>query len=328
MQTESKTMLTNAEIVAVGVDAEEYHNNGQLTRGHSDYPMSSGALREFRKCPARWQRGYTPPDSEAKAFGSLLDCLVLTPEQFDSRYAVRPATYKNEKGETKPFNLNANVCKQWVEEQGAVEIITRDELAEVQAARDSLSSDAIIRDFITCSECQVHIKAEWQDKETGLVVPVKALLDLVPHKDSTFAKSFGDLKTTRNASLMAWTRWCYQAGYHQQMAFYGDMLREATGEDRVNACFVLVENYAPWQTAKRFLSEDFLEIGRLEYQSALKLYCACLKAGKWPDYDENDENCAGWSLVSPFPWMANEDAFAPKIITPEAEEPEPEDVVP
>lgn len=320
-------MITNAEIVAVGANVDDYHNNGDIKRGHPDYAMSSGALREFRRCPARWQKGYQPPETDSKSFGSLLDCLVLTPEQFDLRYAVRPSTYRNEKGEEKPFNLNATACKEWVASQGNVEIIHRDDLAEAQAARDSLTADTIIRAFIICSDTQVHIKAEWKDKETGLVVPVKALLDLVPHKDSTFSKSFGDLKTTRNAALMPWTRWCFQAGYHQQMAFYGDMLRAATGEDRVNACFLLVENYPPFQTAKRFLSEDFLEIGRLEYQSALKLYCACLKEGRWLSYDDNDENCDGWSLVSHLPWMSIEEQFSPKFIPPEPVE-ETEDIVP
>jgi hypothetical protein len=276
--------------------------------------MSSSALREFARCPSRWVGGYEPPDSEAKQYGSLLDCLALTPDQFDDRYAVRPATYPDSKtGEPKPWNANSNWCKAWIEEQEGAEIVSPGELDEAQLAVKRLRSDEIIASFLDDSDKQVWVAGLWKDEATGIIVPVKCLIDLVPRADTVFAKCLGDLKTTRNAALMPWQRWCYSAGYHIQAAFNNALYCAATGEDRTDFCFIVQENYPPFQTGKRLLSQDFMALGLAAVSRALADYCQCLKAGKWPGYDDTDEAVQSWSVVAPEPWMASHEQFAPHL---------------
>ncbi len=238
---------------------------------------------------------------------------MLTPEQFESRYAIKPATYPDRKtGEKKPWNMNATFCREWAEEQGGREIISAGDLQEADAAIRSLRRDDIITDFLAASDCQVLLQGEYV-AANGIIVPVRCLMDFVPRSDSEFFKSLGDLKTTRNAAPMPWQRWCYQAGYYIQAAFDTDLYVAATGEDRNTWCFVLVENYEPYQTGKRILSQDFLELGRAEYRQHLENYAACLKAGKWPGYDDSDESVDGWSIVAPEPFMTMRAQFAPKL---------------
>ena len=329
----------NVKIECASADPREYHlqlpNQVAIPRGDRDFAMSSSALRAFDQCPARFLKGYQPPATEAKDFGNLLDCALLTPDQFEARYAVQPLVYGStaRDPETKPWNNNATVCKEWCkyERVQGREIITTKE--EVQAADccQSLRKDEIAARFIDDSDKQVWLTGEWLDEDTKLVIPCKCLIDLVPRKDSEFCKCLGDLKTTRNAAPMAWQRWCYTAGYHIQAAWNLAMYVAATQEDRTTFCFLLVENYEPWQPAKRMLSQEFLDLGRAEINRIMALYARCLKSGNWPGYDDTDEAAAGgWSLVAPEPWMADRAMFAPRYVTgdePEAEM-EPEEVTP
>ena len=315
-------MITNARIVGVGCDPEEYHKQ-DAARGTPEYVMSASALKLFDECPSRFVAGYTPPDSDAKFHGSLLDTRLLTKEQFGKRYAIRPSTYKNEDGEEKPFNLNSKVCKSWVAEQGKKEIVSGDDVVACDQSIRRLMQDDIIASYLDASDRQVWLSGEWKDEATGLIVPLRGLVDAVPRADTVFAKTLGDIKTTRCAAASAWQRWCYQARYHVQAALYIDLYQSAVPEgDRNTFCFILSENFPPWETGKRMLSQDFLELGRASYKRTLANYCQCLKTGRFPGYDDTDESVQGWGLVACEPFMEQRDAFAPKYEFEPSEEPD------
>lgn len=304
----------NAKIVSLSADPRLYHEQ-KHERGSREFIMSSGALREFALCPDRWKRGYVSPESDARDWGSLIDCLLTSPEMFGELYAVQPDRYTNDDGDQKPWNNNAKVCRAWNQEQGQMhrEITTAKAVMECRKAIARLREDELVTAWLDACDCQVWVASEWHDEATGLVVPCKALLDFVPRLDTEFRKCLGDFKSTKSAAPMPWQRWCFQAGYHTQAAFYADQFIAATGEDRNTWCFIVQENYAPFQPGKRMLSQDFLTLGRATYTQMLANYCQCLKSGRWPGYDDTDESIQGWSLVEPELWMAERAQFAPKF---------------
>lgn len=274
--------------------------------------MSPSSLKIFAECPARWKAGYAPPDSDAKDWGNLLDTLVLTPKQFDSKFAVKPLTYKSSGAkksdliEDKPFNANSTWCQEWIAAQGGKTIISTKELIEAGAALKRLRADTTIAAFLDASDCQVQVKGEWHDKATGMIVPVQCLIDCAPRKDSEFQKSLGDLKSTRNAGQRPFARWCFTAGYHIQAAFDLALYQAAVnpknspdGEERMQWIFLVQENYAPYEVGRRMLSHEFIEIGAATYRHALARYARCVQSGEWPGYDQAEE----FSLVAPEPWM-------------------------
>lgn len=282
--------------------------------------MSPSSLKLFQDCASKYKSGYNPPDSDAKTFGSLLDTIFLTPEQLEGRYVVPPATYtdigmecpichsvtdskkcakcKTDRKEVKiqkPWNFGADICAGWKTAQGNKEIVSNTEYLNAQAATKALNDDETIASFRDASDTQVLVKGEWKDEATGLIVPVQCLIDLAPRKGTEWAINLGDLKTTRNAGVRPFSKWAYQCLYHQQAAFDLDMYNAATGENRQSWCFLLVENYAPWQVGRRILKpessdperdETLLGIGRATYKRALKRYAQCLKSGIWSAYDE------------------------------------------
>jgi len=296
----------NCKILSVGGSADDYHA-AKGERGSPNFKVSPSMLSIFGQCAARWRAGYEPPSSEAKSWGNLLDGLWLTPESFKARFAVKPATYPSKEGE-KPFNANSTWCRNWIDEQGDKQIVSKSEVSEAQAAilkldHDEVDGVKLIRSVYDQSDKQVHVFGEWHDELTRFTVPVECLIDLAPKAESEFASCLADLKSTRNAGLNAFQRWAYQANYHVQAAFDLDLYSAATGEARDTWLFILQENYPPWTVGRRMLSQDFIQIGRQTYQDLLSRYCRCLKTNVWPSYDDHPETVQGWSLVEPMLFM-------------------------
>jgi hypothetical protein len=287
----------NCKIRGIGVNPISYHGDKPFERGNPAYVISPSTLREIGHCPARWLAGYEPPPSEAKEWGSLLDCLVLTPGDFDARYAVRPLTFPDAKGQPSTSG-NTTACKAWVAEQEEAgrEIVKADDLAEVKKAIAKIHADDILHRFLQASDKQVWVVGEWLDEKTGLVIPCQCLIDLVPRKDSEFAQSAGDLKSTRSAAPFVFESFSRQRGYHVQAAFDLDILNAATGEERDTWCFVLSENYPPYQTGRMICELVKVNIGRQLYRLHLGRYAQCLKTGVWPDYQAGPGTIQGWSI--------------------------------
>lgn len=314
-------MLKNCKIHGIGVNSDDYHAQN-AERCTPEYAMSPSSLKLFQDCPSKYKAGYNPPDSDAKTFGNLVDSLFLTPSQFEHRYVVPPEKYidigmqcpicqsitdskkcakcKTDRKEVKiekDWNFGAMFCSDWRDEQRGKEIISNTEYLNARAAFKTLRDDETIASFRDASDTQVLVKGEWHDEATGLIIPVQCLIDLAPRRGTEWANNLGDLKTTRNSGVKAFSRWSYQCLYHQQAGFDLDMFNAATGESRQSWCFLLVENYAPWQVGRRILrpesadpdrDETLLGLGRATYKRALKKYAQCLKSGLWPAHDEID----------------------------------------
>ncbi len=174
--------LATAKVVGDGVTTETYIKQlRNIERGHPEYVLSRSDLVEISKCPHRWIMGYQPPDSDAKDWGSLIDCMALSPDRFRIAYAMAPDMYPDSKtGEPKPWTWNANYCKAWRDERPGVTIIKPNEFEKATAALTVLMSDEQIRDLIKLSCKQVMVVAEYKDEETGITVPLKTLIDMVP----------------------------------------------------------------------------------------------------------------------------------------------------
>ncbi len=307
---ELKNVLTGGLVIGPIHDPSVYRAHGEhgeygnFKRGNAGLFIGRSSLMEFYRCPKRWLNGYESEDSKATEWGSLVDCLFLTAAQFKDRYAIAPEFYPDSKtGEPKPWNANSNWCKKWIEEQFPKEIIKNKLFHAACDAVKVLESDPEIKALVECSQRQVMATASYQDVETGIVVPLKILIDLLPDKDSQWGGSIVDLKTADSASLRKWRSKVYQFNYDCQSAFYLDVWSATTGEDRQDFRNIVQESYSPYQTEKRLVSQEFLEIGRDKYMKALRLYCQCLKTNTWPGYDSDCRTIDGWQLTEPEPWM-------------------------
>lgn len=293
----------NAKIVAANVDPAVYHRQ-EFERGHPQFVMSRGNLMEMLNCASRWRAGFESAGSTSTKWGEAADCYVLNPEEFADRFIVAPETYPDSKtGEQKPWTMRSNFCKDWAKQNSNKIIVKAEYQDELETARVELLRDHRIAELLRCSKKQVHVMGEYLDADTKLVIPVKALIDLVPDVNSPFGNSLADYKTCRNAHPSAWGKSVFIYHYDAQAALYLALYTAATGEDRNTFYHVLQENFAPFTTARRMCSEDFMEIGRMKYLIALKHYAQCLARNKWPGYDESDQAINGWLPTKPSLWM-------------------------
>lgn len=308
--------FTNAKIVAKNFDANEYRKQN-AKRGEAGYVMSRSDLFDFAKCPSKWRDGASAEeDSESLEFGSLVDLLLTQPALAKLRIILRPATYpapeskkKDAEIVQKPWNGNSDWCQKWLDDHKDLVVVSQKELDRANTAVDRIKRDGELGEFVKCSDCQVYITAQYVDRVTGIVVPLKFLPDLAPKSENPrFGKCLGDLKTSADASHTSYSRSIFKYGYHWQGAMNLDAYTAATGEDRVDFRHVIVENFAPFQTARRFLSSEFIELGRNQYKAALALYARCLAAGDWMDYDSLETgrmSLNGWTAADPEPFMVN-----------------------
>ncbi len=314
--TELPNPFQNGKLVATNYDQREYVKQS-VQRGHPDYVMSRSDLMEFSKCPSRWRRGYREAEegTDATEWGSLIDCLLFDQERFNDRFAIKPATYPSEKEGDKPWNGNSKWCKNWMEEQGEKVCIKSEDFQLANAAHKRLSEDDTISEILRTSDFQVYCTAEYRDRDTGIIVPVKTLSDIVPkdHRDpmqkaydseSTFINSIIDFKTGKSANPSWWPREVHSRGYDMQAALNLDVYNAATKEERFEFYHIIQESFPPYEISFPILSADFVDLGRNLYLTALKSYARCVKDNRWPGYNERYETIIpGHPIIDPEGYM-------------------------
>jgi hypothetical protein len=310
--TPSKTLPP----ITFDADPADYHKIGEkFSRGDPRFVMSNGRLSDFAKGQRKWMRGAEQEGTEAMGWGSLVDCITLTPARFGAKYVVCPETYhaegkkKSDPGEDKPWNWNANYCKEWraVHEADGKEVVKVDKISEAWKAQKRLMNDPTICKFLTGAKTQVQILVDYTDPQTGIVVPVKCLLDIVPTGE--FSSWLGDLKTTSADTMGKWVRQLFEYNWHCQAALYCDAYNAATGEKRNIFSHVVSESAPPYEPRNAMLSDEYLQMGRAAYLTRLQYYCWCLSKNYWPGYSNSRLNGGetqvidGWQVAEPMPWM-------------------------
>lgn len=294
--------LLDARIVGDKVNPVDHHKQ-EFKRGEIGFVMSRGELMRFNECPVKWKYGAEEQQSPAMLWGDLVDCMHLVPEQFSGRFAVCPETYPDAKtGEHKPWNFNAKFCQQWRTTQKGLSIVK----AEVhESAKQACAMLAYNSDGATdpAFRFQVAVWADYFDPATELTIPLRALVDVVP-SGTELQNSLIDLKTTSTAEPRAWSKKVSSDHLDAQAALYLDLWNAATNEGRTDFRHIIQENEPPYHIELRLLSQEFIELGRLKYRSALKKYCQCLATGEWPGYDNGHHQVFGrWSLCEPEAWQ-------------------------
>lgn len=300
-----KNPIVEAQVIADGVSSETYlAQNDGLKRGQPEFIMGGSDLAEFAHCPHRWVGGYKDEGTKATEWGTVVDCLLMDGNQ--ERFAICPETYLNDKGEEKPWNFNAAVCKEWrtAQEAEGKQVVKPDVFQSAFLAAETIMKDPQLMEVFKSSRKQVMVKGIYLDRETGLRIPVHCLIDLVPPLPRPY---LADFKTCQSAHPGPWAKHVYKFGYHIQAARHLDLWNAATGELRVEFRHEIQESYEPFEIGKRMLSEEFITLGRETYIRNLKRYAQCLATGEWPGYDVATNSSEividGHLLVQPEAWM-------------------------
>lgn len=323
--------FSHAQIVGENVPASQYRSQDHK-RGEPEYVMSRGELMDFALNPHKWLCGVPEDSTDSTEWGDLIDTLILGTNQFSTLYAVAPETYPSvgmkcprcgsvtkaksckecgvprvEETVQKPWDWNATYCAEWREKHTGKRIIKADMRQRAADAVEVLAMNETAMSLIECSAKQVMVTAEYHDPDTGLVIPIKTLMDLVPAKEhKRWGKTLADLKTSVSCNPPLLEKSIYDYHYDAQAALYQDVYIAATGEDRPDWILVAQENKAPYESANPLplMSSEFLEIGCSKIAFALKFYTRCLSEGKFPSYSTGQREVVdGAYICEPRDWM-------------------------
>lgn len=305
-------------------DPRMYHVADAIPKGQPGFVMSRSELARFARCPSRWLRLPAEEKTPAMEWGSLLDTIVLNPELFEKTYAVAASEYPatpTKKGAPevmKPWNWNATFCDDWrtEQQQAGKEVVKSGDAALAWKAAKRFNADPVIARVLACSKRQVVFHADYHDVDdngeplTGLIIPVKCMIDLLPDPDSEFGECIADFKTTDDASPRSWERTVASQNYALQAALYLDIANAVLGSQYYRWLFLVQECEEPWETARRELFSEWIDLGRTEYRRWLQWYCKCLSTGRFPSYDDPDSFTEppehGFRTSYPPAWLLNQ----------------------
>jgi len=335
--------FTDVEIAGENVPPSEYQDRS-TPRGDPDFVMSRSELMDFSDNPHKWLAGETEDSTDSTEWGDLVDVLLLIPQQFQSLYAVTPEKYPSkgmecpkcktvtkaktckecgvprvEKTFEKDWDFNATYCSDWRERQvvSGKRIIKNVMLQSAKRAVSTMEMNENAMSLIQCSKRQVMITALYHDDATGLVIPVKLMLDMVPNKTHPrWGKALADLKTCACCNPPIFEKSIFNYHYDAQAAFYSDLYVQATKEDRTDWVIVAQENKPPYEVSDPLpmVGSNFLDIGRSKIAFALKYYARCLKDDKFPSYSVGQRTVIdGRYIAEPKDWMVMDAVDRPPL---------------
>lgn len=228
-------------------------------------PLSYSSLKAFRRSPLHYVQYLLAPRESTPAlkFGGLVDCLVLTPDLYEKRYAVMPK-----------YDMRKTVDKEafakFVLENEGKDYVTQDMLDAANDCKAALMTNPISSEYIH-NATTTQRKVKWVDKETGL--PMTCYMDM----DGTDPIDFiGELKTGADMSPDKFMRSAYDFGYHIQAATYLEAARRSMFRFP-KFVFICVETEPPYGVAVYDkISPAFFQLGLQELQDLRQAFKHCL----------------------------------------------------
>lgn len=284
--------------IHAGITPAEYHawefDIGQPEKG----PVSNSLLKRFAKSPVAFKKGNAPRPSASLTWGSLVDCLAFTPDQFAHEFRFKSDNpFKSKNGA-----ILSKDAKQWQadRQEAGVRFISEEDHQKATLAVENLHGELASGEILEGADYQVALV---HTPDHG--VPVKALLDAVPaHLDH--ADSLADLKTTA-ANLYNDSDLARQIGkfkYHVQAALYLHIYNKIADDYRTRWQIIWQSSTYPFEVRVTELDEDYLSKGRAFIRYYLPRFIRALQANR---FESPFRNKSSYLAMHPSAFYAEEE---------------------
>jgi exodeoxyribonuclease VIII len=210
-------------------------------------------------------------ESNAMKVGTATHCVMLEPDHFRLRFVRGPDDRRGNRWKDALAMAAADER----------ELLTAAEYDAAIEMRDAIKDNPYIRK-LTGNGAFREITACANDPETGL--PTRMRADAYVPGDGILI----DLKTTRDARPVQFTRAVREYGYHLQEAHYTKTWANAGGSS-VAFIFAVVEPFAPFAIKIYELDADAIAEGEAIRQRAMATWAECLVTGVFPAYPQEPE---------------------------------------
>lgn len=278
------------------VPIDRYHHDRDLFDGPAVsksiikeiLPVHGGSPKQFW---GRWNWNkdrLDPKDpTDALIFGKAAHCLLLGDEVFDEKFIVRPAKYRNDKGNMVDWNNNATVCRDYMAEQKSkgLTVLTPKQIETIRLIRADAATYPLVQQGILNGRVERTLAAK--DPETGIWLKVRP--DAMPSADGVFA----DLKTVGSMDEDFLQRQIFEAGYYLQAAmtrmvcrllkiqFETFVLVYVLNDDIPDTAHVEINDQSILLPGGEELPSE-LDHGEAMIRWALRTIRKCLDEGRWP----------------------------------------------
>ena len=234
---------------------------------YEDYSALEGVnwsrLREMRKSPLHFRYALQHPrDDEAKHFriGSITHAYLLEPATVEARFAVWTGKVRNGK-----------VWDAFKAEHAHQTILSAKEMDLGIGAAKAILAHTIAGRILEGGMREASFT--WVDRETSM--KARARIDHA-------RLHLTEVKTGARLAQRLFENAATQIGYHGQVAYYQDGLRENGVDVHPEPKIIAVESAPPHDVVVFTLPAPVVEAGRTLYRGLLKKLAHCIETDTWP----------------------------------------------
>jgi hypothetical protein len=260
----------------------EYHAWGVNKDNLSDSPVSNSMLKQFAENPWNWRNYDKEFKSDALTWGSLVDCLLLTPAEFTNEFIVKP-----DDAPRKPTSAQVNAVKKsekalesitWWDEFNArmdgktlIDDYTYNKASNAVRMLKSHSEASEILDGASTQTAIIHEHAG---------IKFKSLLDIVP-ENANWDHFLVDLKTTSSKlDDESLSKQIFKYKYHWQAAFYLWLWNKQSKDSRRKFAFIF-QNSETHEVRVVELDQSAIESGMIMIKHHITDYMRRVKTNDW-----------------------------------------------
>lgn len=238
-----------------------------------DRPLSYSSLKSFKKSPAHFKYHRKMPyiRTEALIFGSLVDCLLFTPDDYNKQFVIGlsiPKRSNDQKAEWQAF----------YEDNKGRDIIEKDDLDIAKQCVKAVQNNPLSKRLLD-NTTTVQKRIKWTDKKSKL--PCILYLDAEGEFDEN-TPFIWDLKTSVSAEPESFERSAFHFDYQLQAGTYWNGYVRNTGKFP-DMYFVIVEKTEPFGVSVMKCTDDFLKLGQHQYRMLMDEMRFCIDTNKFEE---------------------------------------------
>lgn len=239
--------------------------------------LTSHFLSDFRICPLLYKQKLNGEviidDTAAFQIGRATHALVLAGQDaFDEEYLVSAGPINPKTGE--PFGKLTKAYKDWAATQ-TKKIILTNEFDFMSKLQEAVWAHPKAAELLDGCVCEGVVRTEYLGEN------VQIRMDAF----NPNLKAVIDLKTCDNLDFF--TNDCFKYGYAEQMAFYRDVFKAASGGVDTTAWLIAVEKRIPYRCGVWQVSEEMLAQAGKANERAIEELKSCREQDVWPTrYEE------------------------------------------
>lgn len=248
-----------------------------LAETYNGHYLTSHFLSDFRNCPLLYKQklcgDIVVEDTAAFQIGRATHSLVLRgQESFETEYLVSEGPINPKTGES--YGKASKAYKEWASAQSKI-VLSPVEFEFIRKLQLAVWAHHKAEELLTGSCSEATVRAEYCGE------PVQIRMDAFnPSADAII-----DLKTCDN--LDYFRNDCFRFGYINQMSFYREVFRVASGGVDTSTWLIGVEKREPYRCGVWQLSGNVLDKAQAQNEMALAELKSCHESGVWPTrYEE------------------------------------------